>query len=387
MRNRLDPYWMVLAHARSFTNTRKMEFLIACVHGKMPLDEALQKVKEGDTLGFDFTEKELAGLRTELDSLPNYAFLSESLTANGVDCINVMDEYVYPKTLKKNLRKGAPIIMYAKGNLALLQKSCVAVVGARKSSEAALTFTEHVVKRAVARKQVVVSGFAKGVDQKALDSALSFRGQSVIVLPQGIETYTAKTYYPKIVSGDVLVISTYHPKLPWSIGLAMDRNKTIYGLADEIYAAESNDSGGTWEGVRDGLKRGRQVYVRLPDPEEKNANQQLIDLGATPVDLHGDMMATDAYAQQTTSGVLNEGPAIYVTSPTTADDVIRAVELLLSNQGGKSLSTAEIAKQLGLSESWKKRLGGALNKSPKFTGRKLGRGKVYTIAMKQPSLF
>ena len=234
---------------------------------------------------------------------------------------------------------------------------------------------------------MIVSGFAKGVDQRALDSAISNGGQSVIVLPQGIETYSTKKYYAKIVSGDVLVISTYHPKSPWSIGLAMDRNKTIYGLANSIYAAESNDSGGTWEGVRDGLKRGRKVYVRLPDSEEKNANQQLIDLGAIAVDLHGNVVATDKYKNQSTSGMFNENPAVYAKSPTTAEDVILAVERLLRNQEGKSLSTMKIANLLILSDSWRKRLGAVLNKSPKFSSKKVGKEKVYSIATKQSTLF
>lgn len=387
MSNRLDPYWMVLAHAKNFTNTRKMEFLIDVVHGKMPLDEALQKVKQGDTLNFAFSDKELSGLREEVDNLPNYAFLSENLTANGVDCINVMDEYVYPKTLKKNLRKAAPIIVYAKGNLALLKKECVAVVGARNSSDVSLTFTDTVVRKAVRCRKVVVSGFAKGVDQRALDSAIALGGQSVIVLPQGIETYSIKKYYPKIVSGDVLVISTYHPKTPWSVGLAMDRNKTIYGLADEIYAAESNDSGGTWEGVRDGLKRGRKVYVRLPDPMEKNANQLLIDAGAVAVDLQGEVVAAAPYQQQAAHSEVHESPATYGKAPSTAEEIIPAVEELLNRQGGKSLRTAEIAEHLHLSDSWKKRLGVVLNKSPKFSGRKVGKEKVYSIAVKQSTLF
>lgn len=387
MSNRLDPYWMTLAHARGFSNKRKMEFLIDVVHDKMSLNEALTKIQQGNTLGFAFTEKEWKGIREEVNNLPNYAFLSENLSANGVNCINVMDEYVYPKILKTNLRKDAPIIIYAKGNLALLRKECVAVVGARNSSNIALAFTDQVVRKAVLKKRVIVSGFAKGVDQRALDSAISCGGQSVIVLPQGIETYSTKTYYPKIVSGHVLVISTYHPKLPWSIGLAMDRNKTIYGLADEIYAAESNDSGGTWEGVKDGLKRGRKVYVRLPDRTEKNANQQLIDAGATAVDQHGDIVATDNHEQQIPHGVVNENPAAYGSNPTTTEDIIPAVESLLNNRGGRSLSTMQIAELLSLSDSWRKRLGAVLNKSPKFSSKKVGKEKVYSIATKQSTLF
>ncbi len=154
----------------------------------------------------------------------------------------------------------------------LLKKDSIAIVGARKSTTVSLQFTDNVAKEAVKNENVVVSGFAKGVDKKALDSTLEHEGQSIVVLPQGIETYKSKTYYQEIVKGNVLVMSIYHPKAPWSVGLAMDRNKIIYGLANHIYAAESNNSGGTWEGVLNGLKRGRKVYVRKPGLKEKNAN-------------------------------------------------------------------------------------------------------------------
>ena len=179
------------------------------------------------------------------------------------------------------------------------------MVGARKSSEAALAFTEVIVKKAVAQRQVVVSGLAKGVDQKALDTALSFYGQSIIVLPQGIETFNTKAYYPKIVTGNVLVISTFHPKLSSSIALAKHRDKTIHALADEIYATESNDSGETWEGMMDRLKQGRKVYVRLPEKGEENAHQQLIGLGATAVDRHGRPVAKDRKPARPASNASN----------------------------------------------------------------------------------
>lgn len=67
----------------------------------------------------------------------------------------------------------------------------------------------------------------------------------------------------------------------------MARNAYIYGLAKEIYVAESDFKGRTWQGVVDGLKRKRLIFVRVPEPGEKNANMQLIAMGAKPVDAKG----------------------------------------------------------------------------------------------------
>jgi len=83
------------------------------------------------------------------------------------------------------------------------------------------------------------------------------------------------------------VLSVFPPNAPWSTGLAMGRNPIIYGLAKEIYVAQSSEKGGTWEGVRKGLKMGRKIYVRKPEAGEQNANNELISLGGIPVDFNG----------------------------------------------------------------------------------------------------
>jgi predicted Rossmann fold nucleotide-binding protein DprA/Smf involved in DNA uptake len=167
-----------------------------------------------------------------------------------------------------------------------MKEKSIAIVGSRKANENSLTFTDNIAKKASEEYNVVVSGFAKGVDKQALDSALKYKGQSIIVLPQGISTFKSgfKKYYKQIIEGDVLVLSTFYPKAPWSVQLAMARNPIIYGLASEIYVAESSDKGGTWSGVMDGLRKGRTIYVRKPNPREKNANGLLISKGAKAVD-------------------------------------------------------------------------------------------------------
>ena len=78
--------------------------------------------------------------------------------------------------------------------------------------------------------------------------------------------------------------------MPWSIGLAMGRNKYIYGLANKIFIAESDDKGGTWSGAIEGLKKGWDLYVRLAEIEEKNANNALIIKGAKIVDEEGQVI-------------------------------------------------------------------------------------------------
>ena len=148
---------------------------------------------------------------------------------------------------------------------------------------------------------MVVSGFAKGVDRQALDSAVGANGKSIIVLPQGIMTFGSgfKEYFKHITQGRVLVMSTFAPKAPWSVEFAMARNPIIYGMASEIFVAQSDSKGGTWSGVIDGLRKNRPIYVRYPEKNEKNANLLLIQRGAFAVDISGNSLTLSPEEQKT----------------------------------------------------------------------------------------
>lgn len=224
-----------------------------------------------------FTDKELADLENVKNDIPRLAFIAEQLQNEGFEVIPINDAS-YPSMLKQNLKiKNCPPVIYIKGRKSLLQEKAVAIVGSRKAGKPALEFTDAVAKKCVADDKIVVSGFAKGVDLQALDSTLAAKGKSIIVLPQGILTFQSgfKKYYQPVVSGNVLVLSTFFPKAGWEVGLAMARNVYIYGLAEEIYVAESDSKGGTWEGAINGLKRQREIFVRIPQQLEKNANLEL----------------------------------------------------------------------------------------------------------------
>jgi predicted Rossmann fold nucleotide-binding protein DprA/Smf involved in DNA uptake len=306
-------YWMALAHelpAWSFSdkdgwkNENKMNLIIRFYHEKKTsITDFFGLSEERWKDDFQLNDRQVADLQKVKSALANYAFIAESLQNSGVEVIPVVSPE-YSKTLKENLKKSAPPILYIKGNKQIMQEKSVAIVGSREASEVALNFTDNIAKQASKDRKVIISGFAKGIDKQALDSAIACKGHSIIVLPQGIMTFESgfKTYYKQIIDGDVLVLSTFHPKAGWGKELAMARNPIIYGLAKEIYVAESKSSrnrqgketkGGTYAGVMDGLKKGRIIYVRKPDASEKNDNNSLIQGGAIAVDFNGNKLDSD----------------------------------------------------------------------------------------------
>lgn len=278
-------YWVALTHTPKIWTSRKNEIIAHCFNH----DNNIIDFFESDNfLGFNLKQDERELLLQTKSELGNYSFMVEELLDQGYEIIPIISEE-YSPIMKQNLKYNSPIILYVKGNKKLLDKQSVAIVGSRTANESSLQFTDNIAKKVTSDDKVVVSGFAKGVDKQALDSALKYDGKSIIVLPQGITTFSSgmKKYYKQIINGEVLVLSTFHPKLPWSVDLAMARNAIIYGLTSEIYVAQSDDRGGTWSGVSDGLKKKRKIFVRVPTSKEKCANNKLIEMGASPVDIEG----------------------------------------------------------------------------------------------------
>ena len=365
-------YWVALTHMPKIWTSRKNEMIVHCFNqGKTIIDF----FESDNFLGMDLKQEELSLLNQTKSELGNDAFLVEELLNQGYEIIPVTSKD-YSPTLKANLKYNAPLILYVKGNKQILQEQSIAIVGSRNANDRSLQFTDNVAKKASSEYKVVVSGFAKGVDKQALDSALSYKGQSIIVLPQGITTFASgmKKYYKQIIEGDVLVLSTFHPKSPWSVELAMARNSIIYGLASEIYAAQSDDKGGTWSGVCEGLKKGRRIYVRMPENGEKCANLTLINMGAEAVDMNG-----NAINQPIGYDLFENACSIVAESADsyeTVDD--RIVDLL--NRG--EYTAKQVIELLKLTEISSQKMSQKLSKIKGILVNSNGKVKKYSLTRK-----
>lgn len=299
-----NTYWIALSHLPNWKKEKINQLIIKIFdEEKISLEDFFNASKTDWTNKFQLSKKEIADLENVKNELSVYSTLAEKLQSQKIEIIPI-NSSEYSTTLKENLKiKYSPSILYIKGNKTILQEDSIAIVGSRNASEIALEFTDNIAKLKLESNnyKVVVSGFAKGVDRQALNSAINYNGHSIIVLPQGIMTFSSefKKYSEQIEEGNLLVLSIFHPEAVWSVGLAMARNPIIYGLAKEIFVAEANEKGGTWAGVKDGLNKGRKIYVRNPEPSENNANQKLIKKeGVIGVDFNGEPIKSEEIKQK-----------------------------------------------------------------------------------------
>jgi len=377
--NKEAAYWIALAHLPRWGHLKMNNLIIKFHHEyELTIEDFFQLSESDWKMQYGLEIKEIEDLKKAKSELASNAFLAETMQNEGYELIPIISPE-YSKILKENLKAAhAPALLYVKGNKQIMLEKSIAIVGSRNASERSLTFADNIAKLASQEYKVIVSGFAKGVDKQALDSAIKYKGQSIIVLPQGIMTFGSgfKNYYRQIVDGDVLVLSTFFPKAPWQAELAMARNPIIYGLASEIYVAESSDKGGTWSGVVDGLRKNRKIYVRKPESSENNANNLLIQKGAIAVDFAGKPLLDYKPLLSTTNQLRLQEPALNYESG--------IIELLKTGE----FNVKEIIAKLQLTWSEKK-LRDFLKNKPEVIviNKKPLRYKSKDISIVQKSLF
>jgi DNA protecting protein DprA len=216
------------------------------------------------------------------------AFLIEQLLHQQISMVTVLDP-AYPSLLKQALgRNQIPPLLFYMGDLTLLEQQTIAIIGSRKASETSLAFTRAFAHGLAEQETNVISGFAKGVDRAAYEGAISsLHGSTTAVLPHGIRKLSKvqmKGMQARIESGNLLLLSQFHPDAPWLVSRAMDRNKVVTGLAQIVIVAESDMQGGTWDGANGALKQGRRVYVRAASSGENlPAHTVLLEKGAYPL--------------------------------------------------------------------------------------------------------
>ena len=172
----------------------------------------------------------------------------------------------YPSRLKARLREDAPAVIYGCGDRNLLETGGLAVVGSRHADDSSIDYAMAIGRLAAEAGRTLVSGGAKGIDIAAMRGALDAGGKVCGVLADSLEkTIMNREHRNRLLNNELALISPYDPSADFHQGLAMQRNKLIYALADASLVVSSDiNKGGTWAGAIEQLDKLKfvPVYVR-----------------------------------------------------------------------------------------------------------------------------
>jgi DNA processing protein len=190
----------------------------------------------------------------------------------------------------------APKELYIRGaELApLLERPCVAVVGSRKVSAYGKAVTAQLVRELAQHGVVIVSGLALGVDAIAHQAALDGGGQTIAVLPCGLERVYPLQHFR--LARDILaqggaLVSEYPPGAVTYPLNFVARNRIVSGLSDAVLITEAAEKSGTLHTARFALEQGREVLAvpgSITSVTSAGTNN-LIKTGATPVTCTADI--------------------------------------------------------------------------------------------------
>jgi DNA processing protein len=181
----------------------------------------------------------------------------------------------------------SPPLLFALGDLALLRRPAVAIVGSRNHSEYGEEVCRRVAWEAAAAGVVVVSGMARGLDAVAQAAALDAGGATIGVLGNGLGViYPAanRQLYERVKTGGLL-LTEFPPGERPNAGSFPRRNRIISGLARVTVVVEAAEGSGALITAGTALDQGRDVMAvpgPITSPRSTGCNRLIRD-GATPL--------------------------------------------------------------------------------------------------------
>ena len=167
----------------------------------------------------------------------------------------------YPQQLLEALGDDAPACLWARGDLSILEKDGIALVGSRDLLPDNQRFAHQVGLEAARQDLVLISGNARGADRTAQNSALASGGQVISIVADELQSHAPQP--------NLLYLSEEGFDLEFSAQRALSRNRCIHALGATAIAAQcSLQTGGTWDGSVKNLRFGWSPLCVFDDGSE-----------------------------------------------------------------------------------------------------------------------
>ena len=247
----------------------------------------------------------------------------------------------------------APPFLWTIGDVALLARPMVALVGARNASSLGIRMARKLAEGLAEAGFVVVSGMARGIDTAAHQAALA---ATIAVQAGGVDgVYPAENadLSAKIATQGLRLSEQPMGLEPMARHFPM-RNRIISGLSRAVVVVEAATRSGSLITARNALDQGREVMAVPGHPFDARAGgcNMLIRDGALLVRGAHDVLAALGTASQDAGAQAqpHRAPAVTaevtVRQPTTRADGIGLTGLILARLGPSPLAEDQLIRDL-----------------------------------------
>jgi DNA processing protein len=186
--------------------------------------------------------------------------------------ILVYEDEEYPERLREIF--DPPPVLWALGDVRLLARPAIAIVGTRHPTPYGLGMAEVLARDLASRRMVVLSGMARGIDTAAHRGALTAHGSTVAVWGTGIDVIYPKenkTLAENILVAGGTIISEYRLGTFPAPQNFPKRNRILSGMSIGVLVVEAGENSGTRVTARCALEQDRDVYAVPGNVTTKNA--------------------------------------------------------------------------------------------------------------------
>lgn len=186
--------------------------------------------------------------------------LNKLLNKSGVGYIT----YSNPLYKEKLRQMGdPPYYLFYKGNIDLINKKSLAIVGARKCSNYGLAVTKLLTKEIITNNIAIISGGARGIDSIAHKTSLENDGETIVVLGCGIDIVYPpenKVLFSKIIKNGLILSEFPFGMPPLKCNFPL-RNRIISGLSNGVIVIEATEKSGSLITARKAQEQSKPVLV------------------------------------------------------------------------------------------------------------------------------
>ncbi len=163
--------------------------------------------------------------------------------------------------------------LYYKGDLGLLQKRIISIVGARRASNYAKDMTYLLAKKLAQKGFVIASGGAMGIDAKAHEGAFPHTIGIFANSLDAIYPSSNKNLIERIYASALALSEQESGYLPQRYDFVL-RNRITVALGEILIISEADINSGSMRSAEFALKSGKKIYVlphRLGESSGTNA--------------------------------------------------------------------------------------------------------------------
>lgn len=184
----------------------------------------------------------------------------QKLTQSGAHLIPITHT-AYPTLLKEI--PDAPPVLFARGNIDLLHRISIAVVGTRRPTAYGKAAAARLAQDLADAGLVIASGMARGIDTAAHKATLESSGDTIAVFGCGVdELYPAENRkLAEEIAARGLVLSDFPmgtPPYPQHFPM---RNRIVSGLSVGVLVIEGGEYSGSAITARIAAEQGRSVFA------------------------------------------------------------------------------------------------------------------------------